>query len=52
MSFKRLLPLIAAIMLIPTSSCDAYKPIPDLKALAKPFKCKEEIGLLEIQTLY
>lgn len=27
-------------MLIPTSSCDAYKPIPDLKALAKPFKCK------------
>lgn len=40
MSFKRLLPLIAAIMLIPTSSCDAYKPIPDLKALAKPFKCK------------
>lgn len=40
MSFKRLLPLIAAIMLIPTSSCDAYKPIPDLKTLAKPFKCK------------
>ena len=36
---KVLLSFITVVMLFSTVSCNAYNPIPDLKALAKPYKC-------------
>ena len=36
---KVLLSFITVVMLFLTASCNAYKEIPDLKALAKPYKC-------------